>query len=181
MASKLGHLERGPSPREGGVSAWAKWGNHLPLVGNQLGKAECPRRFWQPGQQAPCAFRHPSWTQTFMAGEVVLSTCRSGPPATLPHQPKWVLLPVPPMLLNPNHGHRSASTCSAGKTFPAHEAELAPRGQLNKAPRGGRPCSALCCFSFSFSQINRLPQRETNIFVSKPGRAVRMACLPASR
>lgn len=81
----------------------------------------------------------------------------------------------------PSHGHRSSSTCSAGKTFPAHKAELAPLGQSSKAPCGARPCSSHCCFSFPFPQINRPPQRETNIFVSKAGRTVRMACLPASR
>lgn len=106
------------------------------------------------------------------------------PPAALPHQPRWVLLPsttFPPAPLIPAHGHRSPSTCSAGKTFPAHEAELASPGQPDKAPRGARPCSALCCFSFPFPEINRPPQRETNAFVSKAGRTVRMACLPASR
>lgn len=87
LRERLGHLERGPTLREGGVGAWAKWGNHLSLVASQLGKAECLHSFWQPGQQGPCVFQHPSWTQTFMAGELVLSICRAGPLATLPHQP----------------------------------------------------------------------------------------------
>lgn len=182
MASKprvwLGHLERGPAPREGGMGAWTNWGHLLSSVGSQLGKAECLCSFWQPA----CVF----WPSSLDSN---LHGWRSGPvhlqgrpPAALPYQSHWVLLPATALPPVSAHGHRSSSssTCSASKTFPAHEAELAPPGRSNKAC-GARLCSALCCFSFPFPQINRPPQRETNAFVSEAGRTVRTACLPASR
>lgn len=125
----------------------------LELRPSQLEKWSCPLAGLAPSRPAPPALMGPSLSHCF-------ASCAA----------------------RPHYGHRSSSACSAGETLPAHEAELTPPGQLNKASCGqARPCSAFRCFSFPFPQINQLPQRETNAFVSKLGRTVSMACLPASR
>lgn len=147
-------------------------------VGRQLGKAECLRSFWQ----AACVFGHPPWTQTFMAGEAVLSTCRGGPQQPCPTSPTGSFSQPLLCLL--------CLLMGAGPPPPppqlAQQVKPSLPTKLSSHPQGGRikhvgQGSALCCFSFPFPQINRPPQRETNAFVSEAGRTVRMACLPVSR
>lgn len=122
----------------------------------------------------------PSWLEKQFYLLVVLFLSSPAPPDLMGPPPSHCFPSTThPCSLIPTPGHRSSWTCSAGKTSLAHKAELAPPGQMNKAPRGANLCSALCYFSFPFTQINRTPQRETNAFVFQ-GRTVRMARLTAS-